>query len=116
MIRQTVFALLGVVALACAGWTAAFAQDKPPGSGPSDRPPAVARGLDTPTRGLRPARKQCFWRNAQAGGPFGASGTCAAASSAAVGSRCGCYLKGSVHRGTIVAMPPVEMGPSQAPR
>jgi hypothetical protein len=116
MIRQTAFALLGVVALACAGFPAAFAQDKPPGSGPSSRPPAVARGLDTPVRGLRPARKQCFWRDAQAGGPFGASGTCAAASSAAVGSRCGCYSKGRVHKGSIIAMPPVETGPSQAPR
>jgi hypothetical protein len=122
MIRQTAFALLGVVALACAGWTAAFAQDKPTGytrppvNGPSNRPLAVGQGLDTPSRGLRPERKQCFWRDAQAGGPFGASGTCPAASSAAVGSRCGCYSKGRVHQGAIIAMPPVQMGPSQVVR
>jgi hypothetical protein len=122
MVRQAAFAVLGLVAFACVGWTVALAQDKPPGytrpplSGPSNRPPAVGQGLDTPSRGLRPERKQCFWRDAQAGGPFGASGTCPAASSAAEGSRCGCYLKGRVHPGTIIAMPPVQVGPSQGVR
>jgi len=116
MIRQAAFALLGAAALAGAGWTAASAQDKrpgyvpPPGMGPSHRPPTVARGLPTPARGVRPARKQCFWRDAQGGGSFGTSGTCTAASSAAVGSRCGCYLKGHVHPGTVIALPPVAVG------
>ena len=122
MIRQTAFAILGVAALACAGCIAASAQQRPPGyvpppnSGPSNRPPTVGSGLATPSRGLRPARKQCFWRNAQGGGSFGTSGTCGAAGSAAVGSRCGCYLKGSVHPGTIIAMPSVAVGPPQAVR
>lgn len=121
MIRQTAFALLGAVAL-CAGWTAALAQDKrpgyvpPPGMGPSNRPPVVAPRLPTPTQGLRPARKQCFWRDERGGGSFGTSGTCTAASSAAVGSRCGRYLKGHVHPGTIIAMSPLAVGQPSAVR
>ena len=122
MMHQVAFAFLGAVALACGGWSAASAQDKrpgyvpPPGMGPSHRPPVIARGLPTPPRGLRPARKQCFWRDAQGGGSFGTSGTCTAASSAAVGSRCGCYLKGHVHPGTIMAMQPVAVGPTRPVR
>jgi hypothetical protein len=113
MMRQTVFAFLGVAALACAGWTAASAQNTPlapPGSGPSNRPPAVGRGIATPSRGLRPTPKQCFWRNAQAGGPFGASGTCPAASSAAVGSRCHCWGGRPPRTGTIISIP-ITRGP-----
>jgi hypothetical protein len=98
MIRQTAFALLGVVALACAGWTAASAQDKPPGRD------FVRPSPDLRPRGM-PGQKMCFWRDAQSGGPFGSSGTCPAASSAAVGSRCGCYSKGRRHQGTIIAAP-----------
>src|SRR5882757_2826020 len=73
MVRQTAFALLAVVALACAGWTAAFAQDKPTGytrpsvDEPSSRPLAVAQKLDTPSLGIR-TRRQCFWRDTHAGG------------------------------------------------
>ncbi len=115
-LRQSAFALLGVAALACAGWTAASAQNTPVGSGPGPHPPAVGRGLAAPSRGLRPARKQCFWRAAQAGESFARSGTCSAKSSAAVGSRCGCYLKGRVHPGTVIAMPPFQVGPPPAVR
>jgi hypothetical protein len=106
MIRQTALTLLGVAALACAGWTAASAQQTPPG-----------RDFVRPTPDLTPrampGQKKCFWR-ANSGGGFGTSGFCPAKSSAALGSRCGCYLKGSVHPGTIVAAP--APGPSQPVR
>jgi hypothetical protein len=119
MILQTPLAILGVAALACAGWTAASAQQgpagyvPPPNSGPSNRPPPIGQGLATPSRGLRPTRNQCFWRDAQSGGPFGSSGTCPAASSAVVGSVCHCW-RGRPHTGRVMSMGPY--GPPQTVR
>lgn len=122
MTRRSTLTLLAAIAFFCAGSNVASAQERPPGSGRPDRPPAVGSGpppveARAPSSkvpaGLQPARKLCFWQAAE-GRPFATGRTCAPTTLGPVGSQCACRVGGVQHAGKIISAP--RPGQSEAIR
>jgi hypothetical protein len=121
MTRHSTLTLLAAIAFFCAGSNVASAQERPPGSGRPDRPPAAGSGPPVEARapsgkvpaGLQPARKLCFWQAAE-GRPFATGRTCAPTTLGPVGSQCACRVGGVQHAGKIISAP--RPGQSEAIR